>query len=142
MMPGVRGKIRKRDTSSAFVDSDSVLNDSLEINDLKKIDAGDSSAVNAETLPYEHTALTPTIHDIIASIIAGIDFVSQTITADGINDTFALTDPIDTAKPYLVFYNGMHMNLTDDFTFPTTSSIEFTFVPIVSKKIHLYYQEL
>jgi hypothetical protein len=98
--------------------------------------------VNAETLPYDHTALTPTIHDKIASIIGLIDFTVTIISVDGINNNFVLANPIDTSQPYLVWFNGEQQNYTDDYTFPDSGHIQFTYIPEAGLKAVVFYGKL
>lgn len=144
-MPGVRAKLRNRDHGLGSITGANIATDTVEIGDLKKLDAGDSTGVNAETIPYEHTSLTPTIHDKIAAIIGGIDWKKDEFVADGISSTYMLSNTLDNTAPFLVFYNGQQMKEGggNDFglNIPHTGII-FNFVPVINTPIYVLYQKV
>ncbi|MCA1919966.1 MAG: hypothetical protein LDL38_11240 [Flavobacterium piscis] len=144
-MPGLRAKLRNRDHGINSITSLNIENDTIQISDIKKLDTGDGTAINAETLPYEHTSLTPTIHDKIASIVGGIDLVKDEFIADGVSAVFTLSNILDNTAPFLVFYNGQQMKegSGNDFglNIPHTAII-FNFVPVINTPIYVLYQKI
>jgi len=143
-----RGKIRRRDTTNNFVDSDSIINGSIEIEDLKILDVGDSTGINAETLPYDHTAASPTIWDKINALIASTDFTFEKFTSVAATMDYTLTSPnqIDTTKPLQVYYNGLLLveGATDDYEVVTNiladDTIQLKWDPGSGYEIYVFYQ--
>lgn len=143
-MSGVRGKIRQRDTSNPFIDSNSVIPGTLDINDLKLVDNGDSSAINAEMLPYEHIGLTPTIHDKIEAISADINWKKDEFVGDGVTTTFNLSLAVNITQPYIIFVSGVKQRegIHYDWSFNSeNNAIVFTYAPEVGLDIYMLYQQ-
>lgn len=136
-----RDKLRHRDQGANSIGSNNVIPNSLTIDDIKIQDTGDASSINAETLPYRHTALTPSIWTKIESIIAGTDWVKDEFVANGTDNSFVLSNIVNQTKPFLVFYNGQQMRYGpgNDFSI-TGGDLIFSFIPVLDTPIYILYQ--
>ena len=145
-------RIRKPDLNDNIIDSATIIDGTIEAVDLKTLDSGDSSGINAETLPYDHTTASPTIWDKIEAIIAGsgLGLQFQTFTTNASVQTYTLTGSkkIDTSQFLIVFYNSQFLNIgaTKDFEVTTATlandTIEFKWYPEASKDMYVIFTEL
>lgn len=144
-------RIRKPDLNDNIVDSDIIIDGSIEAVDLKTLDVGDGSGINAETLPYDHTAASPTIWDKIQSIISSVGGFGFEIFATNPSITdYQLSSSlqIDTTKFLLVFYNGQFLNIgaTKDFEVITTTladdTIQLKWAPELNKDLYVVFEAL
>ena len=145
-----RGKVRNRDLADDQIDGSKIIDGSITIDDLKVLDAGDSSGVNAETLPYDHTSTTPSIWTKIEAIIAGIEFTFDKFTSSAAATDYVLagSKQIDVTKLLLVFYNGQLMKngATDDYQIVTTTltddTVRFNFTIETGYEIYVVFEAL
>lgn len=143
-------RVRKPDLHNNIIDSEKVINGTLEKEDLKTLDTGDGSGINAETLPYEHTSATPTIWDKINSLIAGTGFTFDTFSSSSAQTDYvlSLSRQIDTTKLLLVFYNGMLLRegASNDYEVTTTTltndTIQFKWTPEDGFGIYVVFEKI
>jgi hypothetical protein len=117
-----------------------IITGSTGIAALKIQDSGDASSVTAETIPYEPTSLTPTIHDKINAITSVANLYTDIFVVDGISQVFTLTHTYNGTGLFLVFFGGSNQNLTDDYTITNANTkITMTYVPELGMKLKVIY---
>lgn len=142
-------RIRKPDLFNNIIDSESIIDGTIRAQDLKTTDTGDGTGINAETLPYEASSATPTIHDTIQSIFSSIGFVYEKFISSSDTD-YVISDSkqIDTSRLLLVFYNGQlqREGASYDYEVTTTTladdTIQFKWTPEVGYEIYVVFEEL
>ena len=145
-----RGKVRNRDLADDQIDGSKIIDGTITIVDLKLLDAGDSSGVNAETLPYDHTSATPTIWTKINAIILATGYVFDEWVSSAISTDYVLagSKQFDVTKFLLVFYNGQFMKqgVSDDYQIVTTAiaddTIRFNFTIETGYQIYTVFEAL
>jgi len=145
-----RGKVRNRDIANNMIDTNKVINGSLQIGDLKIQDTGDSTAVVAETIPYEYNVPGTSIWDKIEAIIAATGFTFDKWTSNTIQTDYVLAGAIqiDITKLLLVFYNGQLLKegAGDDYEIITTTNpddtIQLKWTPETGYEIYCVFEKL
>jgi hypothetical protein len=137
----MRPKIALNDNKPNSVNgATNVIQGSTPVLALKLQDSGDSSSVTAETIPYEHTSLTPTIHDKISAITSVANLYTDIFVADGISQVFTLTHTYNGTGLFLAFFGGINQNLTDDYTITNANTkITMTYIPELNFKLKVIY---
>jgi hypothetical protein len=137
-----RDKIRLKDQTNNSIDSSKVIDGSLTAQDIKRIDNGDSTGINAETLPYEHNSLTPTIKDKIDAI-EGVNWTNDSFIMNGVDTSITLSNKINAASPYMLYLNGQLLKDNLDYYIAYSgnpSIIAFDFVPSNEDFVYILYQ--
>jgi len=140
-----RKKIGFNDNADNSVGSNNIIDETITIDDIKTQDTGDASAINAETLPFEHDVPGTSIHDAISAIVGVLNITVEKFIADGILQNFTLANTVDTSNFYLIFFNGQLQKhgASDDFTFTSGDTVlTFNFVPENAKEILILYVAL
>jgi len=145
-----RGKIRTRDIVDNMIDTNKIINGTIQIEDLKIQDVGDSTAIVAETIPYVYNVPGVSIWDKIETIIAatGFGFDEWTSSAASTDYTLSGSKQFDTTKLLAVFYNGQFMKqgATDDYDIVTVGvaddTIQFNFTIETGYQIYVIYEAL
>ena len=145
-----RGKVRNRDIVDNMIDSNKIINGSIMVEDLKLLDTGDSTGINAETLPYDHTAASPTIWDKIQAIVLATDIQFDTFTSTSGVTSYQITGSrqIDTSRFLLVIYNGqfIYQGASLDYQVTTTTltddTITFNWNPETGYQIYVVFEAL
>jgi hypothetical protein len=103
---------------------------------------GDAASVTSQTIPYENTALTPTIHDKISAIQSGITLISITWTSSGNIVDFTLSGyTLDPTIVYWVTAGGQIQQLTHDYVIDTgNTNLHFNYFPEVGLPITITFQ--
>lgn len=135
-------KIKQQDLKQSANDAYTTLDGSLTKNDLQL--TGDTTSVTAKTIPYDNTSLTPTIWDVLNTMVAGAGFVEELFTGDAITTDFIVSADVDTSAPCDVELNGQSLilGLTHDYTITTPRTFVFTFTPETSTEIKIKYKTL
>ena len=145
-----RGKVRNRDIVDNMIDTNKIMNGTMQIEDLKIQDAGDSTAVVAETIPYVYNVPVTSIWDKIEAIIAATGYTFDSFTSNvAVTDhVLAGSKQIDTTKILLVFFNGQLLKQggSDDYQIVTTAitddTVRFNFSPETGYEIYVVFEEL
>jgi len=139
-----RDALRSKDYTNNSIDSNKIIDGSIEVNNIKRIDNGDESGINAETLPYSHTALSPTIKDKIDAIVSVLNYITETFSGDGVSSTFDLSYKVNIATPFFVFVSGVYQhygNLNDYIFVNNNMTLSFNYVPEDYIPITIIYQK-
>jgi len=134
-------KLKQQDLKQSSTDSYTTTDGSLTKNDLQL--TGDTNSVTAETIPFERTAATPTIKDVIDTLIAGGGAgarVGQFFTGDGSTTIFNLTFVVNPSVPPRITLNGQELYVGEakDYTW-VTNVITFNYAPETGTTIYIEY---
>jgi len=142
-------RIREPDLNDNIIDSDKIINGTIQAEDLKTLDTGDGSGINAETLPYDHTSATPTIWTKIESLISATGFTFDSFTSSSATDyVISGSRQIDTTKLLLVIYNGqvLREGASYDYEVITTTltddTIQLKWSPETGYEMYVVFEAL
>ena len=135
-----RDKLRNKDYSNNSIDGQKIVDESISIDDIKKIGVNN---ISGASLSYDGITLTPTIKDKIDSITNIADYTIETFTGNGAVVDFELSNTINTAIPFYVFANGVYQYYTVDYTIlPGNTTLHFNYIPENGLLIQIIYQKL
>jgi hypothetical protein len=137
----MRAKIGLNDNKANNINGTSnIIQGTIPVTALKLQDSGDASSINAETIPYQHNALTPTIYNKINAITSVANLQTDIFISDGINQVFTLSYTYNATGLFLVFFGGINQNLTDDYTITNgNTKITMTYIPEPGMKLKVIY---
>lgn len=138
-----QNRVQQPDLTADCVGNLQLQNQSVNINKLKIQDSGDSSSINATTLPMAPSTIHPTISEAIAAIPAGASsLILTTITTTGTSATYALVFSVNTSVIYWLYVNGEYQNVNVDYSIVGGNSIVFNYIPEINQTIQLISQHI
>lgn len=133
-------RVRTPDLHDDIITSVQILDNTITIDNIKT--ETDLDAVTAETIPYERTNPSVSIHDVIAPLTVNtFNLIADDFTATGLSTDFSLSATLDTTVMHQVFMGGQLMTYNYDYTLETSDTvIRFVFIPETGLIIKVVYQ--
>lgn len=135
-------RVQQQDIGIEVITGDNIAAHTITAQDIKLIGGADN--ISAATLSYNGVTNSPTIKSVVDGILSQNDGVTQDFTTAGFN-SFSLTYTVNTASPYLIFFNGqqMQMGASKDFTFTNLDTeVTFNFTPETGFPVTIFYHKL
>jgi len=111
-------RVRKEDLFDGIIDNSKIENLAVQVGKVRTLDTGDSTGINAETLPFGHSTATPTIADKI-NAMTGINWIVDKWVGNASDTQFYLQFWVDLNSPHFLFVNGQFQNEGVELPSPT-----------------------